>query len=373
MLLKSCREGQVDEVRTLLVRGEDVNQKDYWGASSIHCAVDLKPPNDLKMLQVLLSDEHLDLNAQEGLHKRSAAHLCASKGKADCLAALIQAGAEVAPLNSQLETPAHKVRTIMLKRVVFKKKKKKNRTGCSARVFRRVGAACGERDGSVIARSAGAYSDASGVRAGRGGVREVVGGGKVSNERYRSDGQDSFALRGRARARARRVRACRRTSRRLAQRSRRVRRGKVVFGCSNLLTRHTASELASLSGHDDCAAAIAGAGRRRESRQRDASAWSVRECVEWARENGLGETVCAALEAHDVSGDLLLRLDEGVLRDELGVASWGARKKTLAAVTRLGSNAEGAAAVAGAAVARAVVFEELVVGELLGVGNFGEV
>jgi hypothetical protein len=90
MLLKSCRQGEVEEVRTLLVRGESVNQKDYWGASAIHCAVDLKPPLDLKMLQVLLSDEHIDLNAQEGLHKRTAAHLCASKGKADCLAALIQ-------------------------------------------------------------------------------------------------------------------------------------------------------------------------------------------------------------------------------------------------------------------------------------------
>ena len=32
--------------------------------TQIHVAVDLKPPTDLKMLQVLLSDEHIDLNAQ---------------------------------------------------------------------------------------------------------------------------------------------------------------------------------------------------------------------------------------------------------------------------------------------------------------------
>ncbi len=63
------------------------------------------------------------------------------------------------------------------------------------------------------------------------------------------------------------------------------------------LAGHTPAEVASLAGHDECCLAMS-AGRRvaQTTRHRDTSNWTVAECVEWAREQGLGENVCSALQ-----------------------------------------------------------------------------
>ena len=341
MFLASVRQGHVDEVRTHLVRGEDCNQRDYWGSAALHLAVDLKPPIDLKMLQVLLSAEGLELDAKEGVQQRTAAHLCASHGKADCLAALIAAGAQVSPRNAQGETPAHKaaqhgafdvLELLVASGTLLDARDAQGRTPLHR---------CAEL-GSVECVKL--------LVVARAPLNAADGTGKTPLHVAAARGRTAVAqvlLENRADAKVRDE------------------------------TGKTAEEVAQSAGLADCAAALAAGRKVRLHRRGEIASWSVLDCVEWAAEEGLGETVCAALKKHDVSGDLLLRLTDDIMRDELGIVSWGARKKAAGALEQLGRGAEGAAAVAAAAAgaghARSVVFEELVVGELLGMGNFGEV
>ncbi len=337
--MTSVREGRVDEVRTYLVRGQDCNERDYWGCSAVHLAVDLKPPTDLKMLQVLLSAEGIDLNAKEGLQQRTAAHLCASHGKADCLAALIAAGAEVSPRNARGETPAHKA------------------------------AQHGSFDVLELLVASGALLDARDEQ-GRSPLHRCAELGSVECvkllvvARAPLNGTDMagktplHVAAGRGRTAVAQVLLENRADAKIKDES-----GK------------TAEEVALAAGLVDCAAALAAGRKVRLHRRGEIASWSVSDCVEWAQEEGLGDSVSAALKANDVSGDLLLRLTDEIMRDELHISSWGARKKAVAALEQLGQGRDGvaAAAAAGAGHARSVVFEELVVGELLGVGNFGEV
>ena len=338
-LFTAVRGGDLDSVRKLL-ETEDVNSRDYYKNTCLHLVV---TKGDLRLLQALLSRPDVDLDAREGVHERSPLHLCASQGNSACMAALISRGAVIDPRNFQMETPAHKAAQhgyFDVLELLISSGCDKDAADTHGRTPMHRASELGSVECVKLLVVAGANLNMADI-SGRtplhcSGFRGRLGCVQVLME----NGAD-----------------CR------------------LLDASN----RSAEETSRLAGYEECAKAIGlGAQLMRRKKRGAVALWTVVDCVGWAREEQLGEAVGEAMALHDVTGDLLMQIDEAVLRDELGISSWGTRRKTLAALEVLltARSSEGGDVVplAGAgAFARSVLFEELAIGELLGVGNFGEV
>ena len=64
--------------------------------------------------------------------------------------------------------------------------------------------------------------------------------------------------------------------------------------------------------------------------------WSKEDVHAWVLEQGdpIVAELAEQLYANDVDGSILLQLDDHMLRDDLGVASLGKRKKLIAAIAQ---------------------------------------
>ncbi|GAO51062.1 hypothetical protein G7K_5174-t1 [Saitoella complicata NRRL Y-17804] len=67
----------------------------------------------------------------------------------------------------------------------------------------------------------------------------------------------------------------------------------------------------------------------------DVRSWSPESVAEWIAAAGFEDDVAAAFLDNDISGEILLELDSGSLRDELGIRSFGKRFEILRAIERL--------------------------------------
>ncbi|ORX38457.1 hypothetical protein BD324DRAFT_620926 [Kockovaella imperatae] len=68
--------------------------------------------------------------------------------------------------------------------------------------------------------------------------------------------------------------------------------------------------------------------------QGNPKSWSVEDVVKWAKSKGFDEGICAKLEEHEISGDLLLELDANLLK-ELDIPQFGKRLKLAQAINEL--------------------------------------
>jgi ankyrin repeat protein len=82
---------------------DEVNASDEDGRSLLMHAVLAMPP-DPSVVKLLI-DRGADVNAADGLHKSTSLHFAASFGRHDLVTALLDAGAEVDPMDSFGNTP----------------------------------------------------------------------------------------------------------------------------------------------------------------------------------------------------------------------------------------------------------------------------
>jgi SAM domain (Sterile alpha motif) len=67
----------------------------------------------------------------------------------------------------------------------------------------------------------------------------------------------------------------------------------------------------------------------------DAVEWNVEEVVDWLRAKGFDDMVCNKFIEQEVRGDVLLELDVGVLKSELGIVEYGTHIRIMDAISEL--------------------------------------
>jgi len=67
------------------------------------------------------------------------------------------------------------------------------------------------------------------------------------------------------------------------------------------------------------------------------SEWNVEEVVDWLRAKGFDDTVCDMFTEQEITGDVLLELDVGVLKSEIGIVAYGKRIRIANAISELRS------------------------------------
>jgi SAM domain (Sterile alpha motif) len=65
------------------------------------------------------------------------------------------------------------------------------------------------------------------------------------------------------------------------------------------------------------------------------SEWNVEEVVDWLRAKGFDDTVCDMFTEQEITGDVLLELDVGVLKSEIGIVAYGKRIRIANAISEL--------------------------------------
>ncbi|KAH8096600.1 hypothetical protein BXZ70DRAFT_945297 [Cristinia sonorae] len=65
------------------------------------------------------------------------------------------------------------------------------------------------------------------------------------------------------------------------------------------------------------------------------SEWSVEEVVEWLRSKNFDEGVCSKFIEQEITGDVLLELDQNVLKTEIGIVAFGKRARIVNAIAEL--------------------------------------
>ncbi|OCH94505.1 hypothetical protein OBBRIDRAFT_747510 [Obba rivulosa] len=67
----------------------------------------------------------------------------------------------------------------------------------------------------------------------------------------------------------------------------------------------------------------------------DPSAWNVEEVVEWLQSKGFDQGTCDKFIEQEITGDVLLELDQNVLKTEIGVVAFGKRVRIMNAIAEL--------------------------------------
>jgi hypothetical protein len=65
------------------------------------------------------------------------------------------------------------------------------------------------------------------------------------------------------------------------------------------------------------------------------SEWNVEEVIDWLRAKGFDDMVCDKFIEQEITGDVLLELDVGVLKSEIGIAAYGKRIRIANAISEL--------------------------------------
>ena len=65
------------------------------------------------------------------------------------------------------------------------------------------------------------------------------------------------------------------------------------------------------------------------------SEWNVEDVVDWLRAKGFDDTVCDKFLEQEITGDVLLELDVGVLKSEIGIVAYGKRIRIANAIAEL--------------------------------------
>ena len=65
------------------------------------------------------------------------------------------------------------------------------------------------------------------------------------------------------------------------------------------------------------------------------SEWNVEEVVDWLRAKGFDDSVCDMFTEQEITGDVLLELDVGVLKSEIGIVAYGKRIRIANAISEL--------------------------------------
>jgi hypothetical protein len=63
--------------------------------------------------------------------------------------------------------------------------------------------------------------------------------------------------------------------------------------------------------------------------------WTVEEVVDWLRSKGFDEVSCKKFAEQEITGDILLDLDVGVLKSEIGIVAYGKRMRIANAIAEL--------------------------------------
>ena len=63
--------------------------------------------------------------------------------------------------------------------------------------------------------------------------------------------------------------------------------------------------------------------------------WTVEEVVDWLRSKGFDEVSCKKFAEQEITGDVLLDLDVGVLKSEIGIVAYGKRMRIANAIAEL--------------------------------------
>lgn len=65
------------------------------------------------------------------------------------------------------------------------------------------------------------------------------------------------------------------------------------------------------------------------------SEWNVEDVIDWLRVKGFDDTVCDKFLEQEITGDVLLELDVGVLKSEIGIVAYGKRIRIANAIAEL--------------------------------------
>jgi SAM domain (Sterile alpha motif) len=65
------------------------------------------------------------------------------------------------------------------------------------------------------------------------------------------------------------------------------------------------------------------------------SEWNVEEVIDWLRSKGFDDMVCDKFIEQEITGDVLLELDVGVLKSEIGIVAYGKRIRIANAISEL--------------------------------------
>jgi hypothetical protein len=66
--------------------------------------------------------------------------------------------------------------------------------------------------------------------------------------------------------------------------------------------------------------------------------WTVPQVIAWLESKGFDANVQRAFEENDIAGDVLIELDAAELKEDIGIASLGKRKRILKAIAELNQN-----------------------------------
>jgi len=104
-IFAAAQEGTVDDVKSFLDKGVDVNAKDKYGQTPLHIAVGRE---NIEIVKFLVSEKGADVNAKE-VDEKTPLHLAASyNDKVEIARFLVSNGADVKAKNNGGYTPLHK-------------------------------------------------------------------------------------------------------------------------------------------------------------------------------------------------------------------------------------------------------------------------
>ena len=73
----------------------------------------------------------------------------------------------------------------------------------------------------------------------------------------------------------------------------------------------------------------------KRSRDVHPSEWNVEDVIDWLRAKGFDDSVCDKFLEQEITGDVLLELDVGVLKSEIGIVAYGKRIRIANAIAEL--------------------------------------
>ncbi|KAF8513895.1 hypothetical protein JB92DRAFT_2830233 [Gautieria morchelliformis] len=74
---------------------------------------------------------------------------------------------------------------------------------------------------------------------------------------------------------------------------------------------------------------------RESLRRTHPSEWSIEQVVEWLKSKNVDEATCGKFVEHEITGDVLLELDVGILKEELNITAFGKRMRIANAIVEL--------------------------------------